>query len=1057
MAVAGPSTGILRCPGCGTDNGLRAKFCSECGLALPKRGPGGIVRDLAERKFLTILFADIRDSTAIIRDLDPEDALAKLRPAIDMMIAAVREAGGMVNRIQGDGIMALFGAPVAVDDHALRACRAALLMRSRLSALGDGDLAIRVGVHSGEVVAHFDAGDFAQSYDVTGPAAHFAARLEGEAEPGMALISDDTFRLVRGAVQARPRRGLSVKGFDRVVDAWELVGPGLRSRWLARQQAGLSPFVGRDAPLGDLRSRLNLARAGTTQFLAIGGEPGTGKSRLLHELVGGERAGVWDVWEADTDVATGRAPFAVLRRLLRGWLGVGETAHADEVTAALEARLATVEVPPSGAAALAALLNVGTGDAAWAEMDSAARSRLIAATLVAVLDAAQRERPIILAVEDFHWADAESLELLGKLVEWLPEARIALIATHRPMEGLPPRGDQVLPLTLGEFSTRAAERFLDGLVGDDASLREIKAHLLDATGRMPFFLEEAVRHLRETGALVGPAGACRALSGAMDVRTPPSVQAVAAARIDALDSGLKGLVRSASAIGRRFPRALLADVATVDREALDAALHRLAQRQILLDDPREEGEAFIEFRHEILREAAYGAMLRDQRQALHRSILAAIERRYADRLRDWTEVLAHHAALAQLWDRAVEYERKTIDSAMDASAYPAAVAACGRALDHLKHLPRTTRSIETEIDVLLTLRATVQPGSFARWAEHTAKALELAEEIGDKRRQLAAATLRAWALNFGGAPKEAVPAAVKALALAREAGAPAAVCTAAIVLGQAHYTAGDFGEAIEAFRFPLEWLVGERRFTRAGTGTSLVIVQTLSAMARAWKGDFGNARRLVEQAFATADETRRPYDRAIAEHAHGFVAFQERRYEEAIAALEDALGRCRENELRGMMPLVVTYLGAALLGARKIARAGTLLEEALALSERQGFLGGRIAAASYLSGVRVRQGRAADAVALAEEACRQAAELGFVGHHVVAIRFLLWARLSRGDTDLSAIVSLVQEGERLAGLCGARPQLHGLGVISTYLERRSGLPPAQRLDVAGWNDDVMVA
>lgn len=1057
MAVAGPSTGILRCPGCGTDNGLRAKFCNECGMALPKRGPGGIVRDLAERKFLTILFADIRDSTTIIRDLDPEDALAKLRPAIDMMIAAVREAGGMVNRVQGDGIMALFGAPVAVDDHALRACRAALLMRNRLGGLGDRELAIRVGVHSGEVVAHFDAGDFAQTYDVTGPAAHFAARLEGEAEPGMALISDDTFRLVRGAVQARPRRGLSVKGFDRVVDAWELVGPGLRSRWLARQQAGLSPFVGRDAPLADLRSRLNLARAGTTQFLAIGGEPGTGKSRLLHELVGGEPVGVWDIWEADTDAATGRAPFAVLRRLLRAWLGVGETAPADEVASALQARLATVEVPPSGTAALAALLNIEAVDAAWSEMESAARSRLIAATLSAVLDAAQRERPIILAVEDLHWADAESFELLGKLVERLPEARIALIATHRPMEGLPQRGDQVLPLMLGEFSTRAAERFLDVLVGNDPSLREIKAHLLDATGRLPFFLEEAVRHLRETGVLVGAAGACIATSGTTDVLTPPSVQAVAAARIDALDGGLKGLVRSASAIGRRFPRVLLADVAALGPEALNGALHRLAQRQILLDDPREEGDEFIEFRHEILREAAYGAMLREQRQALHRSILAAIERRYADRLRDWTEVLAHHAALAQRWDTAVDYERKTIDSAMDASAYPAAVAACGRALDHLKHLPRTTRSIEAEIDVLLTLRATVLPGSFARWAEHTSTALELAEEIGDKRRQLAAATLRAWALNFGGAPTAAVPAAEKALALAREAGSAAAVCTAAIVLGQAHYTAGDFDKAIDAFRFPLDWLIGERKFTRAGTGTSLVIVQTLSAMAHAWKGDIGDARRMVERASATADETHRPYDQAIAGHARGFVAFQERCYEEAIAAFEDALVRCRENELRGMMPLVLTYLGAALLGARRLVRAGALLEEALALSDRQGFLGGRIAAASYLSGVRVRQGRAEDAVTLAEEACRQAAELGFVGHHVVAIRFRLWARLAAGSADPSTIESLVREGQRLAGLCGARPQLCALGAIAAHLARVSGKPAARRLDIMSWDDDVLVA
>jgi class 3 adenylate cyclase/tetratricopeptide (TPR) repeat protein len=1026
-------------------------------MALPKRGPGGIVRDLAERKFLTILFADIRNSTTIIRDLDPEDALAKLRPAVDMMIAAVREAGGMVNRVQGDGIMALFGAPVAVDDHALRACRAALLMRNRLAALGDSELAIRVGVHSGEVVAHFDAGDFAQTYDVTGPAAHFAARLEGEAQPGMALISDDTFRLVRGAVQARPRRGLSVKGFDRVVDAWELVGLGLRSRWLARQQAGLSPFVGRDAPLADLRSRLNLARAGTIQFLAIGGEPGTGKSRLLHELVGGEAAGAWDIWEADTDATTGRAPFAVLRRMLRIWLGVGEASTAHDVAVALHARMAAVRLPPAGMVALAALLNLEVVDAEWSEMDASARSRLIEATLVAVLDAAQRERPIILVIEDLHWADAESFDLLYGLAEKLPEARIAVVATHRPMDRSPQRGDHVLPITLSEFSLRAAERFLDALVGGDPSLREIKTRLLDTTGRVPFFLEEAVRHLRESGALVGPAGACIAAAGTFVVETPPSVQAVAAARIDSLESRLKALVRSASAIGRRFPRALLADVVGLEPEAFDAALRQLVHRQILFDAAG--ADEFIEFRHEILREAAYGAMLREHRQALHRSILAVIEKRYAARLRDWTEVLAYNAAQARLWERAVDYERRTIGSAMEASAYPAAVAACGRALDHLKHLPRTVRSIETEIDVLLTLRATVLPGSFARWVEHTSKALELAEEIGDTRRQLLAATLRAWALNFGGAPSEAVPAAEKALALARTTGAETAICTASIVVGQAHYVAGNFDRALEAFDFPLAWLVGDRRFTRAGTGTSLVVVQTLSAMAHAWKGDVDRARDMVERAAATAAETRRPYDLAIAEHAAGFVAFQQQRYEVAIGAFEGALARCRENELQGMMPLVLTYLGAALLGARRLAQADAVLEEARTVSDRQGFLGGRIAAASYLCGVRVLQGRAAEAVMLGEEACRQAGEFGFVAHHAVAVRFLLWSKLAAGTTDAEAVGELLKKGRALARACGAEPQARALEVLATHLGGICGRPEAKRPDAGlpSWGGDVLVA
>lgn len=1023
----------MRCRGCGADNGLRAKFCGECGAALPARGMGGIVRELAERKFLTILFADIRNSTDMIQALDPEDAMAKLRPVIDLMVAAVREAGGMVNRIQGDGIMALFGAPVAVDDHALRACQAALLMRNRVAELADREISIRIGVHSGEVVAHIDAGDFSHAYDVTGQAAHFAARLEQAAEAGVALISDDTRRLVGHAVEARPRPGLVFRGFDRSVDAWELTGLGQRSRWLARQASGLSPFVSRAVELADLRGRLDLARSGPCQILTIGGEPGTGKSRLVHELVGREISGAWTVWEADGEPTTSRAPFAVVRQLLRRWLGVDEASAPDGVAEALRVRLKTVEVPATGAAALAALLNLRVEDAAWIDMDLPGRGRLIEATLGAVVDAAQRDRPVLLLIEDLHWADAESRALLLALPARLPDARIAVVATHRSMYGLPERGDHVLPVTLAEFSPQAAERFLDKLMGSDPSVQGIKRQLLDSTGRLPFFLEETVRHLLETGALSGGPGTSVAAAADLRVVTPRSAQAVASARVDALEPALKKLVRSASALGKRFPRALLADIALLEPASFTAAVRELAQRHILFDST--DGAAdFVEFRHEFIREAAYGALLRDHRQALHRAILDAIENRYSDGLRDWTAVLAHHAAQAQVWEKAVDYERKTAEEAIDASSYATALAACSRALEHVERLPRTREAIEREIDLRLMLRATVSPESFRHWVDNTTKALELAEQIGDARRQLAASTQRAWALNFGGIPKEAIPAAEKALGLATAAESETAMCVAALVLGQAQYAGGSFRQATQTFRFPLGWLAGERRFTRLGAGTSLVIVQMMDALAHAWMGEFGAAREATRQAAVLCDETRRPYDRAMAEYAHGFTALQEQRHDEAIGQLEAALGRCREARLQGLMPLVLTYLGASYLGARRIDDAGRTLDEALGLSGRVGFAGARIAATFYLSGLRVLQGRAAEAISLAEESCRTARELGFIAHQAVALRYLAWSMAAEGTTRSPTASALLCEGVELAKRCGARPQWLACEALAARLD-----------------------
>ncbi|WP_422016454.1 ATP-binding protein [Reyranella sp.] len=986
---------------------------------------GRNVLEAAERKFLTILFADIRNSTRIIQLLDPEDAMAKLRPAIELMTLTVREAGGMVNRIQGDGIMALFGAPIAVEDHALRACRAALLMRDRFAELPDREISIRIGINSGEVVAHIDAGDFASTYDVTGPAAHLAARLEQLADSSRILISDSTHALVRGAVEAKKRPGVMFRGFDQPIDIWELNGLAQRSRWADRRQSGLSRFVGRSVELEELRRRLLQAVGGSTQLLMIGGDPGIGKSRLLHELLGVARSleAPCTIWDAHAEATTNRAPFATLRQLLRQWLGVDEAALPEDVLEALRSRLATSNLPVGAEAALCAVLNIASDERAWREMDLHARRRLIERSVLALIESAQHEQPLILVVDDFHWADTESRELLVSIITERPAGRVSIIVTHRPMEGIPADDEHVSRITLAEFSYPVAEELLEILLGGDPSVWALKRRLLEWTGRLPLFLEETVRHLLETGALSGVLGDCRAAGDGSEIAAPRSVQAVAAARIDALAGPVRTLVRTASPLGRRFPRALLADVAAVEPAFLTDALQELARRHILFDNP--DGiDGFVEFRHELIREAAYGALIREDRYRLHRSAVDAIERRYADQLRNWSGIVAYHAAQAQLWEKAADYEQMTADSAIDTSSYSAALASCQRALEYIGKAPRTLSSIKRGIDVRLMLRGAIAPTSdFATWLKFADEALSEARVCGDQARIISASLHRAWALNFAGEPKDAVPAAETARASAQLAQDDAASAAASFVLGQARYAAGSYVDALAALDGAAAWYVGEREFARSGgSATTSVSCHMMRATCLGSLGRFDRAGEASGRADEIAARTARPYDRALAFYGRGVTSMLEGKPVEAVLSLERSRELCLEAGLPTFQLLVETHLGAAYVASGRKEESRSMLESALAAASRLNHVVAFVAGSIFRGGLTLVEGDATLALQHLMDAREVARSRGFRGLEVTAGRLIGVACLALGKSQYARAVSELTQAAALARACGALPQ-----------------------------------
>jgi class 3 adenylate cyclase len=517
-----------RCPACGHHCVDRSRFCDACGALLgapPRFGapdvytPGHLAARIrtsraaleGERKQVTVLFADLADSTAMLADRDPEEARQLLDPVLDLMMQAVHQYEGTVNQVLGDGIMALFGAPLALEDHAVRACYAALRIQEEIArhatqsgAARDRRLQLRVGLNSGDVVVRSIGNDLTMDYSAIGECTHLAARMEQLAPPGAILVTGFTARLTEGWVDLKPRGESPVKGFPRPVEIFELVGASpRRSRVHAAAARGLTRFVGRETELAKLAEALEQAGGGHGQVVAVVGEAGVGKSRLLWEFLHGVRAARWLVLET-TSLSYGRGmSYLPVIGLLKDALG--GLAGADGV--AIRQRLGSVLGPAAPArltTPILALLELTVDDPRWATLDPPERRRRTIEAVKHVLLALAREQPTCVVVEDLHWIDGETQAVLDRLVEALPAAPLLLLVSYRPEyeHGWGGR-TYYTQLRIDALRGAGARSLADALLGTDASLDALKPLLLERTEGNPFFLEECVHNLMESGVLAG--------------------------------------------------------------------------------------------------------------------------------------------------------------------------------------------------------------------------------------------------------------------------------------------------------------------------------------------------------------------------------------------------------------------------------------------------------------------------------------------------------------------------------------------------------------------------
>jgi class 3 adenylate cyclase/predicted ATPase len=757
----------LTCGQCCTELPPNAKFCLECGHpagappAAPAAAPASrftspqsyTPQHLAERiissrgalegerKQVTVLFADLKGSMELLADRDPEDARRILDPVLERMMEAVHRYEGTVNQVMGDGIMALFGAPLAHEDHAVRACYAALRMQETVSHYADEvwrsqnvRIQIRVGLNSGEVVVRSIGSDLRMDYTAVGQTTHLAARMEQLATPGSILLAPDTLRLAEGYVQVRSLGPVQVKGLSASVEVYELIGAGMaRSRLQAAAARGLTKFVGRHAELETLRRTLAQAGSGHGQIVALVGEPGVGKSRLVWEFGHSHRTQGWLVLESGS-VSYGKATsYLPVIDLLKSYCGIEDRDDARRIrqkvlgkVLELDAALQPI-LPP-----LLSLLEVSVDDPQWQALDPPQRRQRTLEAVKRLILRESQEQPLLLVFEDLHWIDAETQALLDTLVESLPTARILLLVNYRPeYEHTWHRKTYYQQLRLDPLPPESAEALLAALLGDAATLQPLKRVLIERTEGNPFFVEESVRTLVEGGVLVGERGGYRLAKPFESTQVPATVQAVLAARIDRLAPEDKRLLQAAAVIGKDVPYVLLQAIAELAEDALRQGLARLHAAEFLYETSLFP-ELEYTFKHALTHEVAYGSLLHERRRALHARIMEATERLYPGRQAEQVERLAHHAVRGESWEKALDYLRQAGAKARTRPAYREAVTYYEQALEALAHLPTSDELTERAIGIRLDLGIVLQPlGRLAEAEQAFSTARDVCQERGD--------------------------------------------------------------------------------------------------------------------------------------------------------------------------------------------------------------------------------------------------------------------------------------------------------------------------------------
>jgi class 3 adenylate cyclase/tetratricopeptide (TPR) repeat protein len=870
----------LVCPNCHFENPPGFKFCGQCTTALGPGSPnppsskpyitasetnGPAVLD-GERKMVTALFADIKGSMELMEDLDPEEARAIVDPALKLMIDAVHRYDGYTVQSTGDGIFALFGAPVAHEDHPQRALYAALRMQDdirrfaeRLRAEKGMNLQVRVGANVGEVVVRsIQTGAGHAEYTPIGHSTSFASRLQSLANPGSIAISDGLRKLVEGYFALKALGPARIKGSSEPVNIYEVLGLGpLRTRLQRAVGRGLSKFVGRQREMDAMKHAAELARSGRGQIVAVVAEPGVGKSRLFHEFKATSQSG-WLALEAFS-VSHGKAAvYLPLIDLLLTYFRImpDDDARIRREKVAGKLTMLDRNLEQETLPHLFALLGIVEGDDPLAQMGAQVRRRRTQDAVRRILLRESLNQPLMLIFEDLHWIDGETQAFLNLLAEGMANAPILLLVNYRPEYSHQWNSKTYYTqLRLDPLERESADEMLSALFGDGAELAPLKRLILDKTEGNPLFMEEIFQALLEDGSLQRN-GSVKLFRPIEQLRLPPTVQGILAARIDRLPREQKELLQTLAVIGTEFPLTLVREVVQSPSEHLDRVLSALQAGEFIYEQPA-AGDVEYTFKHALTHDVAYNSLLTERRRLLHEHTARAFEALYPERLDDYLPELANHFDRSGNIRKAVEYLGRTGVRAAQQAAYSEALGHLTRAVMLLGQLPDDTDRARRELDLQMALAgaAHVAIGATAPERETAlVRAQGLCERLGEGT-PLIDVLLGLSTLRGGrGQLTEAQELAEGAMALAQRSTDPRILGTAHAFLGSIMFFSGQLPavrehaeKAVELFApFPISHLgpiAMAQRAVESALGIMLAVLGYPDAAMARHRSAVATARR----------------------------------------------------------------------------------------------------------------------------------------------------------------------------------------------------------------------
>ncbi len=1004
-----------RCPRCRTENPLEFQFCGECGAALgsgaapprAERPIGYTPRHLAERilaeqaalesraasdgerKTITALFADIQGSMDLLEGVDPEEARRIIDPALERMMGAVHRYEGYVAQSTGDGIFALFGAPIAHEDHPQRSLYAALRMQEEVRKYAGElrrekgvNLEIRVGINTGEVVLRsIRKDDLHTDYVPIGHSTGLAARMETLATPGSIVVTEHTERLTEGYFEFRALGPTRVKGASEPLNVYQLIGTGpLRTKLEMAARRGLTRFVGRQAEMAQLERALGLARSGRGQIVGVMGEPGVGKSRLLHEFKLAARSD--SLLLEGFAVSHGKAnPYQPLIEMLKTYFGLGggdeEGRRREKIAAKAAALDRSLEDAVPHVFSLMGLLEA---ESPLHQMDPQIRRSRTFEALKRLFLRETRDQPVVVIVEDLHWIDGESEAFLAALGEAMAAARLLLLVNYRP-EYEPRWGNKTYAsqIRLDPLEEKSAGEMLAAMLGEEPELRPLQRLILEKSEGTPFFMEEIVRALFEAGTLVRN-GRVRLTTSLAQIRIPPTVEGLLAARLDRLAPEEKELLQAAAVVGREFPLAVLGAVTDRPEAELRASLAKLQAAEFVYEQLAAAETQYI-FKHALTREVAYQSLLVERRTALHERAARSIEALYQDRLEEHYGDLAHQYAHTRNAEKAVQYLELAGRQAAERSALAEAITHFTTALRRIEDLPdgvaRRRQELGLRIALGPVLMANLGYGS-PEVSRCYDRARDLCDTLGDSR-DLGPVLFGLWAFHeiraeYG--PARAL--AERLLSLTGEEGDPDLLPDAYWTLGDTSFFSGDLIVArdhflrgfaaydpkrhrSQAFRFGqdpgvccltfLAWsqaILGYPDRARHESAEAVRMARELGhpfTLARAfvvasfvhqYRGEAAEAERFADSGIAFSAEWQLGYWGRLNRVLHGWAIARRGDHEQGVREIRESVSSLLESGTPISVPYFLFLLADALVEAGKRDEALDVVRDARALVEKNG-------------------------------------------------------------------------------------------------------------------------